>query len=62
MTDNRTPHFGLRPPVQVEALPADDPRVVAWVRRIAAGSTPKRELAEDGSFKGWIDSDRERVA
>jgi hypothetical protein len=58
MTDNRQPTFGLRPPVQVEALPADHPRVQEWVAKIAALSTPVRELAADGSFRQWIDADR----
>lgn len=31
MTDNRTPTPGLHPPVQVDALPDDHPRVVEWV-------------------------------
>lgn len=62
MTDMREPAFGLRPPVQVDALPADDARVIEQVRRIAELSTPKRELDPEGRFVGWIDPDRRAVA
>jgi hypothetical protein len=55
MTDMREPAFGLRPPVQVDALPVDHPRVIEQVERIARGSTPVREYAEDGSFRPWIE-------
>ena len=59
MIDTRQPAHGLRPPVQVEPLPPDHPLVVAWVRRIAWLSTPNREYAEDGSFRGWIEREVE---
>lgn len=59
MTDLREPQFGLRPPIQVNPKPDDDPEVRAWVQRIATLSTPVREL-ENGEFKSWIRSDDKR--
>lgn len=32
------------------------PDTKTWVERIARGSTMKREYAEDGSFRGWVNS------
>jgi hypothetical protein len=43
-----------------EALPEGHPVREAWVARIAAGSTPIRELGPDGEFQGWINPDRRK--
>jgi hypothetical protein len=51
--DERQPTYGLRPPVQVDALPPEHPDVRRQVEVIARGSTPVREYV-DGEFRAWI--------